>query len=97
MSLEQEKSYARYLLESLYNPRVDLIKVRGSFATYFSRPRIPHLGEISLAARLFDSPQCTQGIFVTFHYICCQSILPNYVDAICRKGCLALNQNLRKY
>lgn len=75
MSLEQEKSYARYLFESLYNPRVDLIKVRGSFTTYFSRARIPHLQEISLAAQLCFTT-LHPGYFVTFLYICCKPILP---------------------
>lgn len=41
MSLEQEKNYARYLFRSLYNPRIDLIKVSSSFAIHFSRARIP--------------------------------------------------------
>lgn len=37
MSLEEEKNYVRYLFKSLYNPRVDLIKVSGNFATLFQQ------------------------------------------------------------
>lgn len=39
--LKQGKNYKGYLFKSLYNQRVaDLIKVSGSFATYFNGTRI---------------------------------------------------------
>lgn len=96
MSLEQEKNYARYLFKPLYNPRVDLIKFSGSFAKYFSRGRIPPFtGDFSGSPGLWHATLHPE-YFLTFHYTCCLSTLPNYLDVICRNGCVSLNQNLRK-
>lgn len=57
MSLKQENNYARYLFKSFYNPRIDLIKVSGSFTTYFSRARIP-----PFRRDFFDLLHCTHSI-----------------------------------